>query len=256
MRNKIDFLLIILTTGFLHCCEKDDDDLPVLEDRYVIRMTSDYKILEVFYYCSDTFKTTSSFSYINAKILMTKTNPDGQTLLKSVYYVENHLADSCIDSGYYDSGLKYVTCNQYIYNIEGFRTNTIITTKSFTNDSDYYLTGVSLYYNYTEGNNTSIDLNNDCSYYYSYTTQENELNISTFIGDFCGKIDKNLRMSYNSGCHGSPSTQPESSEYSYTLNENGLVTERIEIYSSSYHVPDQEPKNQKIITRFEYQIIN
>jgi len=255
MKTTTKLLLMILEIGVLCCCEKDNDNIPLVEKRYLIQMTSDYKILEVSFFKSDTLESINRYSYLGDKIQMIKTDRDGKPLLKSVYYVENHLADSCIDSVYYDADLKYVTSNQYTYNSEGYKTNTIITTKNFTNESDYYLTGVTLNYNYTNGNNTSIDINYDCSYYYSFTSQENKLNISTFIGEYCGKIDKNLRKTFNSGCHGAPSTAPESSEYSYILGENGLVTERTEIYSSSYHVPDQEPKKKKIITKFEYIIL-
>jgi hypothetical protein len=139
----------------------------------------------------------------------------------------------------------------YTYDNNGYKTGADILATYVSSDT-VASSLFTLAYTITEGNVNSMRVNGYSYASFTYTTQVNKIDLVSFIGDYNGKINKNLRKSYHITAHSAPSTQPESSEYGYTINSEGLVIECEELFTPAYHVSTSDPAPERRITKYEY----
>lgn len=63
----------------------------------------------------------------------------------------------------------------------------------------------------------------------------------------------NLYSDYSpGGCPSGPFTVPSNDSYTYTLNSEDYVIERVNIQTSGHHSSDDNPSQKRTITQFEY----
>jgi hypothetical protein len=255
MNIRFRNLTLILLVTILFNCSEESKDIDIKEKRYktIITLSKERKIKRVDFYESDTLRY-SQFTYYTSglvEILQTDNNENLKT--KSSYFLDSTgLAYTCIDSSYYNFKLSSINVTNFKYNENGYKIDSKITTTDLYNSSKPSISKIELIYEIVDGNMISMNIGGHCSDYYEYTNLDNKLDIISFLGDFCGKSDSKLRKSYNSGCHYTPSTAPPSSTYDYKLNSDGFVVQKVEDYTSSYHIPDSKPIEEKRITNFEY----
>jgi hypothetical protein len=251
MKKEFRILVIFILGLFFSNCSKETEEFTVKSYNISITLTNDLKILDVEFYSSDTLSYKMKFNYATDLIKITKTDNKDYLLSMSNYYINSiGLADSCVDSSYYNSKLSSIITSSFKYNSDRNRVSSLIVSRLILNDPA--ISTIELSYGIINGNLKSTTYGGVCSDFYEYTELKNKLDIISFLGDFSGKKSINLMKSSNSGCHTTPSTTPPSSEFDYTLNSNGLVMERVEFFTSSYHVTDQKPMREKRITEYEY----
>jgi len=251
MKKEFRILVILFLGLFFSNCSKETEEFTVKSYNVSITLTNDLKILGVEFYSSDTLSYRMKFNYTTDLIKITKTNNKDYLLSMSNYYINSiGLADSCVDSSYYNSKLSSIITSSFKYNSDRNRISSVIVSRQILNGTT--ISTIELSFGITNGNLTSTTYGGFCTDFYEYTELENKLDFISFLGDFSGKKSNNLMKSYNPGCHSTPSTNPPSSEFDYTLNSNGLVMERVEFFTSSYHVTDPKPMREKRITEYEY----
>ncbi len=238
---------------FLFNCKKDSDDIPVTYYRTILELTNDYKVLKVTGYKGDSLKYYKWFLYSESSVLMTQTDANNIITLKSKYFLNSMgLADSCIDSTYVNSTLSQITLTERDYDYSGYKTATSYIFKNISADTISSISTITVNYNTVNGNLSEITVNGGVVAYYDYSSEENKIDLFSFLGNFNGKINSNLRIKYSSGIHSAPSTNPEYTQYSYSLNSKGLVTECDALVTSSYHTSDPNPSHERRITNYEY----
>lgn len=250
MKRRFGILVIFILGLFLSNCSKETGEFTVKTYNVTISLTNDHKILAVEFYSSDTLSYKMKFNYTPDLIRITKTDKKDYLLSVSNYYINSiGLADSCVDSSYYNSKLSNICTSSYKYNSDRYRISSVIVINQVLYNPS--IITIELSFGIINGNLKSTSHGGFCSEFYDYTQLENKLNIISFLGDFIGQKSINLMKSSNSNCHTTPSTTPPSSEFYYKLNSNGLVKERVEVYTSSYH-NDQKSLREKRITKYEY----
>lgn len=251
--KTINYFILLSIFIFLSTCVKEVDNYTdVSYDKYVIEISQDYKFRTIKYYDPDSLVAQFIYQYPDNQVIITKKAPNNQIQLISVYYLKSNLADSCIDTFYFSND-TIIRKTEYQYDDLGYKTNASLYSKNIKDKK--YTQDVNFNYVYSNGNAISVENNFGCSMEYRFSSFDNKLDIFTFKGNFCGRKDINLMNRSYSTCHGSSGTVPESSIYSYVFNESDLVVERTEIYTPSYHSGD-EPEKEKIISHFEYKILN
>jgi len=246
-------IVAILFLGIsLLSCKKNNEVIPVSYFKNIIELTSDYQIIKVSNYSGEKLQYIKQFSYSDDLVEMVQTDSMHNVSLRITYYLNPiGLADSSIDSSYLNQEVKYIHLNKYYYDENRYKIASDYFSKNIS-DNFWHLPAIHLSYNIVNGNVSSLKVNDDYYASYSYSTLDNKIDIVSFLGDFSGKKNANLKAAVHFQYHGSPSTAPPSSDYSYILNSNGLVTECKEFYTSSYHTTDSEPSHEWRITSYEY----
>lgn len=224
--NRSYYKYLILLLIFISCT-KDSDNIPVKLDSYIIYLEDDYRINQVEHFVSDSLKEVTKFNYGPQSVRIAVIDKFDELKLTKCFYLNNlNQADSCIDSIYSDSELTEIRLNEHIYDNNGYL---VLTDLWFKKVSDGSITvGVQLHYGIEAGNVTSFSVES-CGGSYNFTELESKIDIFGFLGDYNGKRNKNLKKSYTYECTSVGST-PESGEYEYSINSEGLVTERVETY--------------------------
>lgn len=237
------YLWLLLLPVIISGCSKEEE-IPEFHYKTIVTLTNDLKILQVDFYSSDTLSYKKTFSYKVDEVEELEINNKGILRRKTIFYLDSlGLASHCIDTIFNNSSSTTMIFN-YQYDSAGYLKET-----EFENYSPGY--SLLMTYKIEGGNVVELTFGGSCSEYYNYSYQINKLDLISFLGDFAGKRNSNLRKSYYSGCHSAPSTSPPSSTYEYKLNSNDFVTQRIEYYTPGHH-SDTEVTIEKRITDFEY----
>jgi hypothetical protein len=253
MRLIFRIYCILFLGILLFNCKKNKEDIPVKYFKTIIELTNDYKILTVTGYEGEYLKYHKYYLYSAGSVQVTQTDNNNNIMSKSRYFLNSMgLADSCIDSTYHNLKLSNIDLSKLSYDDNGYKTTSTYILKNISADTISSISTISLHYNTINGNLSEVTINGGVVAYYDYSSQENKIDLFSFLGNFNGKINANLMKKYSYGVHGTPSTQPESTEYSYILNSNGLVIECDALYTSSYHTSDSSPSHEKRITKYEY----
>lgn len=244
-------ITILLFSLVLFSCDKDVTPVQLNHDGYKIYLSDEYQINKVQYYTSDTLSFTQDFTYDAQVVSIKQNNEYGELRFESMYYLNGeNLAERSITSYYSDAKLSEKHTYTYTYDASGYLVLSSLMSEVVGSDSDNYEI---VFENEIEnGNKKEMNINGDCSNYYSYNEIELKIDVVTFLGDFNGKRNLNLLEQYQSGCHTVPSTSPPQYNYKYTLDAQGLVTERFETKRLSYHSSEPEPTYEKTLTTFEY----
>lgn len=252
IKKIIQFCLIVVLTGNCVKDESGTDSLPCKYNSYQITLTPGLQFSKVVFYQSDTLVYKMDYSYLPNLIKTVKKDKNNVVLSVSRYYLNyKNLADSCIDSAFYSSILN-VILSKYQYDNNDYKIAGDFISKSIVNDTITSISANQLTYQIADGNLVSYNINGYCSEFFEYNDLQNKLDIISFLGNYCGIMNKNLTKTFTSGCHTSPSTVTAKKDYTYTLNSEGFVTEKITIYTPSYHATSQKPNPEKIITTYEY----
>jgi hypothetical protein len=253
MKHFYKISIFLLGGLCLSGCTKDKEDFILKHNKYIIELTNDLMIHNVSVYNEDTLNYSMRFIYNTNSVILTKTDEKNNITRKGKYFLNTiGLADSLIDSAYINSRLYNITISKFRYNINGYKIFTDVLSREVSTNPVSYTSKYSLAYEIVDGNVKKVNINDYCYDYYEYTALNSKIDIVSFIGNFNGKKNTKLLKSYNSGCHFAPSTTPSSNEYDYKLNSDGLVSERVEIYTHSFHISESKPKIEKITATFEY----
>jgi hypothetical protein len=263
---KLKILLLFLLSLCLIKCSKDGENIEQIQGKYKVYLTKELKLLKVEYYVSYGLDYIKTFTYKDnlVKIITSGLGFDS----RSTYYLNDKgLADSCIDSSYYND--LRITFSKFQYDVNGYcivRNN--MTALAFVSTYKYPSTDSITYenkYTFENGNQISeswipffnekntIILNNWYrvsggwipvynkqnlnTRYSTYTNLKSNVDIRYWEGDFCGKKSANLIKSWKGNY--------ESSAYDYILNAEGFVTQRQELYSYG-------TRKARFIVKYEY----
>ena len=225
----------------------EHEDIPrKFYDRYVITLNNG-QFQQVVHFQNDTLHYYAYYAYRPGIVEVIKKDKQDKIINRKIYYLNKttELADSCLDSFWHSTSL-YIARISYVYDQD---THLIQTT---TRTADVYNPDYKTDFTIKDGNTMRRD-NSFCNSYYHYHSLNNQLDIFDFVGTYNGKRNAQLIKYYFSGCHAGPSYSPETSSYSYTLNNDGLVIERIENRELGYYMHDQkQPEKEKHITTFTY----
>lgn len=215
-------------------------------DRYVITL-SNGQFQKVVHFQNDTLQYNTYYYYFPGIVEVIKKDNRNHVMNRKIYYLNKvtELADSCLDSFWFSKSV-YVSQINYVYDQDTHLIQSITRTTNVSS-SDYKTD-----FMIQDGNTMRRD-NSFCNSYYNYHTITNKLDIFDFVGEYNGKHSAQLIKYYFSGCHAGPSYSPERSDYSYTLNSDGYVIERIENRYLGYYMHDQkQAQKEKHMTVFTY----
>jgi hypothetical protein len=233
-------------------CEHEEAP-PKFYDRYVITLNNGH-FQKVVHFQNDTLHFFATYNYLPESVEVLKRDKY-QIITDRRYYYLNKLtglADSCLDSFWYLRNALFISKIIYSYDKDSHVLNS--RTLTYSNSSNVSISDPDFTTTFTlkDGNTMRKD-NTFCNSYYSYQALSNKLDIFNFVGTYNGKGNLQLLKTYDSGCHAGPSYSPERSDYSYTLNSDGYVIERIENRSLGYYMHDQkQAQKEKHITTFTY----
>lgn len=239
------FLCVLTISIILSTCTKSEQDIPTELYKSIITLSNEHKIQNVDNYKFDSLDYSIEFYYGNNLVEIVRTFPKINIKAISNYFLnEAGFADSCITSTYYSDKLKYIHISKYDY-YDSYKKKAKIIVDTYDSDIITSTSYATLIYSIKNGNTVFENINGICSNYFKFNDLENIIDIDDFIGDFNGKINKNLLGSSYTDC-------PDShhhSEYEYTIDANGYVIERVEHYYTSGGSDTNEVKK---ITQFEY----
>jgi len=252
MKN-IPIILPFLTIGLVFCdCSNDGQDIPIELSKSIISLNNEFKILKVENYKYDTIINTIIFNYENNLVEVSKsyvqTNVTYISSKCNYFLNEVGLADSSIYYEYSSDRPSRTIISKYTYNGK-YKIKEDIIVNEYDSTKIVGTSDVNLIYSIKNGNTVSLKINGICSDYFEFNDLENKINIDDFVGDFNGKINRNLIQSSYTDCPGFHGSDQPSSVFEYIIDENGYVLERVEhFYTSS----GAETKEVKKITQFEY----
>jgi len=246
MKNKVLILVIIL--GFFSC--KKEDDIPTVNDKYTIELDHDNVIYKVTYTKADNLEYVLEFNYTDEYVRAVKHNTTNSLVNIKQYYLINGLCDSLVDSAFANDQFKSARIHLYEYKY-GYK----FKEESFTANSQGVLDfDHKIDYIYSiNGNLTQFVVMDQCTGNYSYNNLPNKIDLAKFEGDFMGKLNSNLCSDYSpGGCPSGPSTVSSNDSYTYTLDSEEYVIERVHIHTSGHHSSDDNPSRERTVTQFEY----
>lgn len=245
------FLVLVLIS--LIGCNKEDDNPSHIGEKYDITLTDDYQIIGVTHYINDNISGQLQFNYSDDLIIVTELDENNSIEQKSYYYFHDQLADSSVDSLYYTHGFPRTIHHRYTYDEQYYLIAELTTLDIYTSEN-----GLSQYsqlsqYEYTDGNQTSVNENDHYTDRYEYNDLENKINIRTFLGNYCGQKNKSLLARYENGDHASSGTIPENDQYTYELNDHGLVKKKTRVHNPrTYPSSGNIPEKTTTIIEYEY----
>lgn len=248
----MSFIVIFLFLSIISC--QKEDVIPTFNEKYVIELDRDNTIHKVNLYRGLIFQYYIQFIYTNEYVRAEKYSKFNDLLNITQYYLNNGLADSCVDSIFSENQYNRAVIHLYEYD-QGYRTkHTYFFTSGQTID---FSNPTTIEYFYEDGNMFQFVVMGQCTGNYLFTELPNKLDISSFTGDYMGKQNSDLYYYYSpGGCPSGPSTVFPKSTFTYTLNEQGYVTERICTQTAGHHSSDDNPAKMRTITRYEYMFLN
>lgn len=247
MKNLGMFVCVLTISIILSFCTKSEQDIPTELYNSIITLSNELKIQKVDNYKFDSLDYSIEFHYSNNLVEIVSTSSKNNIKAISNYFInEAGFADSCVTSTYYSDKLKYIHISKYEY-YNNYKKKAEIIVYTYDSDTITSTSYTTLIYSIENENIISENINGICSNYFKYNGLENKINIDDFIGDFNGKINKNLLGSSNTDCPKSHHHR----EYEYTIDANGYVIERVEHYYTSNGSDTNEAKK---IRQFEYKI--
>lgn len=253
--SKIQILFFGLFFLFLVSCKKSNNYvIPIKNNRAEITLNADLQILKATFYQSDTFLYEKINTFLPNSIISVERDNNDNIIKTSTFYLNSFaLADSCVDSVFISYPYLNITIFKYLYDVNGYKTSMEIISKNIKNDSVIWSVNYNLLFNYSNCNLMSvIFLGRSSSSSFEYNQLTNKIDIIGFIGGYCGKIDNNLCSSVHSSGSYAPHTSSPHNAYYYTLNSDGFVVEKVDLYTPSYDAAFEEPQPEKIVTKFKY----
>ncbi len=240
-------LTILSISTILITCKKEDRDIPTELYKCIITLNNDLKLKKVENYLSDSLNNSIVYNYQNDLVEVIKTGPTFNIQSKNSYFLNNAgLADSCITIVYEHNDTTRFMISKYYYN-DKYKIKADVKIDDYDSGVITSTSHANLIYSINNGNTISMLINGICSFYFEFNEIENKIDIEVFLGDFNGKINKNLLKSTYTDC---PTSQH--SEFEYTIDANGYVVKRIEHDFTGYGSEENETKK---ITQFEYKFL-
>ncbi len=234
-------------------CKKDKQTIKESHFSYKITLSKDLTLQRIEYFTSDILSYVKYFEYFNDSVVVTQKFVSSDFHIKSAFFLNNKgFATTCIDSVFSFSKLSQLSIYQFRYNSDGYKTSSVNHWNEYNNGQIEH-TGVDSVSFIIDNGNSISDYGSDlgCSFYYEYNSQENRIDINTFLGSFNGRINKNLMLSYHTNCHSSSGTSPAFNNYEYQLNDSNMVVRKIDNYTPSNHYGDKN-SIEKRFTDFYY----
>lgn len=207
------FIILVLIAAISNCKKKDETVSPY----YRIEMDKNHRLSVVSFYGENELSLNKTFTYSSKEI----TIADRDFIANRVYHESrktfflniNGLADSSIRE---EMGMRYVTYYQYDND------NYLITSQECPKCPKKI-------YSYKNGNMTTALYadTEGIGDFYQYNSLINIIDIFRFEGSFVGHLNKNLILSYYNTA-GPTAGSKVPIIYEYELNQEGLVTRRIE----------------------------
>lgn len=254
MSKRYYIFLILLIYFFASCKKTDDYIIPLVFNKVEMTLNTDLQIQKVKFYQSDTFLYEKINTFLPNTVISVEKDNNGNIIKTSTYYLNNFaLADSCVDSVFSGNAQMTILLIKYLYDSDGYISTANCHYRNMVNDSVVSTYTYDLSYNIKNGNIASVSYSNGLVCHIEYNELPNKIDILSYIGSCCGKIDKNLLITTNcSGGISEPHTSKPHHTYYYTLNSDGFVVKKIDFYTPSYDAYDENPHPIKYITQFIY----
>lgn len=242
MRNIVLILLIAL--GFLSC-KKEQEEITTVNEKYIIELDQNDVIHKVTHHKAGNLNYVLEFTYTDDYVRSVTHNSANALTNTKQYYLSNGLCDSLVDSTFTNGLFKSANTSLFEYK-SGYKFK-----KKYISASvqGFIITE----YFYMDGNLTRFIVMDNCTGNYTFSNHPSKINIMTFVGDYMGKQNSKLNSGYSpGGCPSGPSTVFSNDSYTYTLNSEDYVIERVNIHTASHHSSDDNPAKKRTISQYEY----